>query len=84
MINNRNARLDKGLVFDYEIAAQKECRRMHIRRNFTSREESAAANNFWEAEVRAKNDNGKEPSRYESKIRDRTEWTRKREKYQES
>ncbi len=56
---------------------------MRIRRNFISREGSKTANNFRGTEVRAKNSNRKEPSGYKSGIRDRKEWTWKREKGQE-
>ncbi len=76
-------RLGRGLVFDDDIAAQKGCGRMRIRRNFASREGSEAARNFREAEVRAEHGNGKGPSGYESEIRDRAEWTRKGERDQE-
>ncbi len=68
-----DARLGRGLVFDDQIAAQKGCGRMRIRRNFASREGSEAASNFQEAEVRAEHGNGKGPSGCESGIRDRAE-----------
>ena len=79
-----DARLGRGLVFDDQIAAQKGCGRMRIRRNFASREGSEAASNFQEAEVRAEYGNGKGPSGCESGIRDRAEWARKGERGQDS
>ncbi len=82
-LQSLNARLGRGLAFDDEIAAQKRCGRMRIRRNFASREGSETASNFREAEVRAEHGNGKGPSGYESGIRDRAEWTRKGERGQE-
>ena len=78
-----NALLGWGLVFDNEIAAQKKSDQMHIRRNFTSRERSEAASNFWEAGVRAENGNEKRLSGYESGIKDRKRWTRKKKRGQE-
>ncbi len=79
-----DARLIRRLVFDDEIAAQKRCSRMRIRCIFANRERFKAASNFWEAEVRVENGNRKEPNGYESRIKDRAEWTRKGEKDQES
>ncbi len=68
-----NARLSRGLVFDDEIAAEKEYGQKFIWHNFRGREGSKAASNYWNAEVKEEHDNKKEPSGYESGIKDRAE-----------
>ena len=68
-----NGQLGLKRVFDNEIAVQKRCGQMQIECRFAGGDETEAAKNFWEAEVKVENVNRKEQSGYKSDIKERTE-----------
>lgn len=65
--------LNRGLIFDNEIAAYQGCGQIHIQFNFAIKEASEAASSFEKIKVQVKQDIKKNLSKCESRIRDRGE-----------